>query len=141
MSRMIETQMYPLAFLLNQSPQQFVNIQVPFIVKKIVFKPISIMVLPDQKTVDLPTIIYSDIYDVTKPIGYAGYYNSFTTPGVYTNVVYVQPAHDITFTPQRPKELNSNFRFWIGDAFELQAYQVSPFTGTVMVTVEYHSEV
>jgi len=210
MNRQIETQMYSLSYIAGGPVMQNVNINVPFTVRKLVFKPISLIIPPGFPSPNQAVVMFSNLYDVNRTIGYSGYFNAVSNggqefisnglaPGVgvvigtllnngqpvisngaavglnviigtvtlagftynvlsngyaladnevcgytqstFTNVVYVQPAHDMIFTLRGAKDINGSFQFYMGNATTGSLLSTAPVTCSVVITVEYHSEV
>jgi hypothetical protein len=209
MNRQIETQMYSLSYIANGPVMQNVNINVPFTVRKLVFKPVSLIIPPGFPSPNQAVVMFSNLYDVNRTIGYSGYFNAVSNGGqpftslvngnqvvntligdvngnpVYatgtaaganaiigtvtiagftynvlsdgfalaigtvggyvqstvSNVVYVQPAHDMIFTLRGAKDINGSFQFYMGNATTGSLLSTAPVTCAVVITVEYHSEV
>ena len=169
-SDLIETQTYQLVYVLGNGlsvanrttngPIQDININVPFKVRKIVFKPLSIYIAesagnpeplpnPDGNGLlgtgaapyDSPNLLFCNLYDVNKAIGYTGYYsmNPNIVDGVSTGF-YTQPVHDVTFSVRNLMNINGSYKFYLYNSATQSYYTVSPWSGIITITVEYHGQ-
>jgi len=175
-SDLIETQVYQLTYINGASnstngPIQDININVPFKVRKLVFKPMMLYVAAGGGNVeagpdgngplgagayvnDVPNLIFCNLYDVNKAIGYLGFYtvvpgvvpdpppeppNPATAVEAYTGY-YSQQMHDVTFSVRNLMNINGSYKFYLYNSASKCYYDTSPFSGIVTITVEYHGQ-
>lgn len=162
---LIETQVYQLTYVAgNRSsdlygPIQNIDINVPFKVRKIVFKPMCMYVATGSGaavngpngngvigdgdvTNDSPDLMFCNLYDVNKAIGYTGFYNNVAIdsagePGPMTPVYY-QQRHDVTFSVRNLMNINGSYKFYLYNSASKSYYSVQPWSGIITITVEYH---
>ena len=170
-SDLIETQTYQLIYVAGQnigqlnSPIQDININVPFKVRKLVFKPLCLYVATgnggtlnatnpnlggiigpgDPIVNDQPDLMFCNLYDVNKAIGYTGFYTMVPAlAGVSASEpssaigYFAQPVHDVTFSVRNLMNINGSYKFYLFNSKTQSYYTQSPFDGIITITVEYH---
>jgi len=179
-SDLIETQTYQLIYEFGNGPSagagftdhgpiQDININVPFKVRKMVFKPLNLYVAtgnggnaqdpaqpinpnnggdvgPGVAAIrDQPDLMFCNLYDVNKAIGYTGYYNiipslnGLNPSNPAASIGYFnQPVHDVTFSVRNLMNINGSYKFYLYNSASQCYYATSPFTGIITITVEYH---
>lgn len=161
-SDLIETQTYQLIYVVEKKtgeangPIQDIVINVPFKVRKLVFKPLSLYVAngqgnpgdgPDGNGIigpgtipfDSPNLVFCNLYDVNKAIGYTGFYNvDAHQDGDLGTGFFTQPVHDVTFSVRNLMNINGSYKFYLYNSATQCYYTSSPFSGIITITVEYH---
>jgi len=159
---LIETQTYQLIYVLDRKtgeangPIQDININVPFKVRKLVFKPLSLYIANGEGSTedgpngngvigagtipfDSPNLVFCNLYDVNKAIGYTGFYNvdahQVSAPGAG---FFTQPVHDVTFSVRNLMNINGSYKFYLYNSATQCYYTESPWSGILTITVEYH---
>ena len=145
----IETQIYLLNFVattargLINGPETLIQTTVPFDFKKVVFKPLNCYFTAEQAVGTSnynPFLMFCDIYNATKAIGYSGHVSNATGAGAGAVGQWLMPSNDVTFVMPNFRSGNGlNIMFGMGAALNSGSiFSTSPFTGVVVVTVEYH---
>ena len=143
----ITTHIYSLYYTAGNAPEQSICIDVPFTIKKILFKPLNCYftvenatAAPDVVSVYNPFVVYCDL--VNRPIGYSGHIANAVGAAAGAAAQWVAVNNDVTFTLHNHIELHGQpVKFWLGASLNAgNRFITCPFTGVITVTVEYHSE-
>ena len=135
----VETHIYTLNFTTGASVYKTVTAGLPFTVHRIVFKPLNCYFTAENGF--YPLLVYSDLIDRTKAIGYSGHIAQQLPPVAGQAGQWVAVNNDVTFTLQNPLDMqNKTINFWCGSVLNGgSVFDTAPFTGIIVVTVEYHS--